>query len=266
MIHYAVSSVQRPLLQEKVSQRSQKSYLSRSLQLKSLENLPSLKYYSWLLPCIQTMLENETLTRRHRRRWCPTFEVLHFSWLFFLSLSLASARTTRLGVESWKCCDVLVAHEEKRSTVCGWKKKKAKVSAQSEVARLRASVGWGGLGRGLEKGGREGEWSEAEGGGKDGSSRMRVIIMTDVVYSHFPLHHLFCGGGERSRSFRCLQTSATIRARPGSVYPALCFPPSSNLSFFPPSNFWSFSSSFCLPLLRVFRPSASPISVLSPFS
>lgn len=26
----------------------------------------------------------------------------------------------------------------------------------------------------------------------DGSSRMRVIIMTDVVYSHFPSHHLFC--------------------------------------------------------------------------
>lgn len=35
----------------------------------------------------------------------------------------------------------------------------------------------------------------------NGSSRMRVIIMTDVVYSHFPLHHLFCGGGKPSHSF-----------------------------------------------------------------
>lgn len=42
----------------------------------------------------------------------------------------------------------------------------------------------------------------------DGSSRMRVIIMTDVVYSHFPSHHLFCGGGKPTHSFFVLQTSA----------------------------------------------------------
>lgn len=43
----------------------------------------------------------------------------------------------------------------------------------------------------------------------DGSSRMRVIIMTDVVYSHFPSHHLFCGGGKPTHSFFALHTSAT---------------------------------------------------------
>lgn len=42
----------------------------------------------------------------------------------------------------------------------------------------------------------------------NGSSRMRVIIMTDVVYSHFPSHHLFCGGGKPTHSFFALQMSA----------------------------------------------------------
>lgn len=52
----------------------------------------------------------------------------------------------------------------------------------------------------------DGKWreEESEGGGGgvagwlmvDGSSRMRVITKTDVVYSHFPSHHLFCGGGK----------------------------------------------------------------------
>lgn len=43
----------------------------------------------------------------------------------------------------------------------------------------------------------------------DGSSRMRVIIMTDIVYSRFPSHHLFCGGGKPTHSFFALQMSAT---------------------------------------------------------
>lgn len=46
----------------------------------------------------------------------------------------------------------------------------------------------------------------------NGSSRMRVIIMTDVVYSHFPLHHLFCGGGKPSHSFLA-HRQATSHAR-----------------------------------------------------
>lgn len=50
----------------------------------------------------------------------------------------------------------------------------------------------GALEGGSEKGGRDLR--------VDGSSRMRVIIMTDVVYSHFHLHHLFCGSGGRSQS------------------------------------------------------------------
>lgn len=41
------------------------------------------------------------------------------------------------------------------------------------------------------------------------SSRMRVIIMTDVVYSPFPSHHLFCGGGKPTHSVFVLQMSAT---------------------------------------------------------
>lgn len=62
----------------------------------------------------------------------------------------------------------------------------------------------GALEGGLEKGGRELR--------VDGSSRMRVIIMTDVVYSHFHLHHLFCGGGERSQSFvACRQVLQSVQ-------------------------------------------------------
>lgn len=63
----------------------------------------------------------------------------------------------------------------------------------------------------MENGGR----TRVRGGGVrgwllvDGSSRMRVIKMTDVVYSHFPSHHLFCGGGKPTHSFFVLQTSAT---------------------------------------------------------
>lgn len=66
----------------------------------------------------------------------------------------------------------------------------------------------------------------------DGSSRMRVIIMTDVVYSHFPSHHLFCGGGKPTHSFfsvtdECCEAvpsrvSSSVNTR--SIYPALCFP------------------------------------------
>lgn len=37
---------------------------------------------------------------------------------------------------------------------------------------------------------------------------MRVIIMTDVVYSHVPSHHLFYGGGEPTHSFFALQMIA----------------------------------------------------------
>lgn len=61
----------------------------------------------------------------------------------------------------------------------------------------------------------DGKWREEESGGwlmVDGSSRMRVIIMTDVVYSHFPSHHLFCGGGEPTQSFFALQRTA-VEAR-----------------------------------------------------
>lgn len=42
---------------------------------------------------------------------------------------------------------------------------------------------------------------------------MRVIIMTDVVYSHFPSHRLFCGGGKPTHIFFALQTSAAERCQ-----------------------------------------------------
>lgn len=58
-----------------------------------------------------------------------------------------------------------------------------------------------------------GEWRQMENGRRkrvkggcggwlmvDGSCRMRVIIMTDVVYSHFPSHHLFWGSGKPTHS------------------------------------------------------------------
>lgn len=42
---------------------------------------------------------------------------------------------------------------------------------------------------------------------------MRVIIMTDVVYSHFPSHRLFCEGGKPTHIFFALQTSAAERCQ-----------------------------------------------------
>lgn len=67
----------------------------------------------------------------------------------------------------------------------------------------------------------------------DGSSRMRVIIMTDVVYSHFPSHHLFCEVENPPtlslRYRRALRSGAKpchnlfSSANTGNIYSALSF-------------------------------------------
>lgn len=75
----------------------------------------------------------------------------------------------------------------------------------------------------------------------DGSSRMRVIIMTDVVYSHFPSHHLFCEVENPPtlslRYRRALRSGAKpchnlfSSANTGNIYSALSFSFSPSLIF-----------------------------------
>lgn len=70
----------------------------------------------------------------------------------------------------------------------------------------------------------------------NGSCCMRVIIMTDVVYSLFPSHHLFCGGGELTHSYLCYRWLLRSHAKPCNnlsfFYKHLSFP--QLLSFLPP--------------------------------
>lgn len=123
MIHCAVSSVQRPLLQEKSSSRA-RDRISLSLSQPAVKKLGRFAKIKILLLAVVVHSDNapnEMLIRRHW--WC---------WLsrIYISIVCVSTQTTHLSMESWKCSFVLVTNEKVESAMGG---RKVKVSAESDA-------------------------------------------------------------------------------------------------------------------------------------
>lgn len=221
-----------------VCQQSQRSYLS--LSHSAVKKLGKCKISLLAVVVHSDDAPNEMLIRRHW--WClsSAFKALNFD-----RLCVDTDHPSQRGILKTRLC---FRHNWENGINDGWVDVKWKWVQGPPSGRRKEAEEW----RRMEKmeGGRDwsgaGEWLMV-----NGSSRMRVIIMTDVVYSHFPLHHLFCGGGKPSHSF--LAHRQVLQAMRGWKH--LSWPPlpslrsaSLVLSFIallsPPFFllFWSFSS------------------------